>query len=107
MNLMRYTIIDRRGGGSFVAHCDAFTALVAACAHDPATLEEMLDAADSYYGSLRDYVLSGLAIFDERNVPGSYEAARRDILTALPWEQPVFRVVDDFTRETSLRPGRA
>lgn len=107
MNLMRYTVIDEQGGVSFVAHGDASFALVAACAMGPQTLEELLDFADLYYRSLKDYVLNGLSVFDECNVPGHYEPVHTALETQAPDQQPVFRIVDDFTQETSLRPVKA
>ncbi len=107
MNVMRFTIIDGRGGVSFVAHADALPALVKACAQNPGNLEELLDRTAPYYANLREYVLSGLAVFDERNVAGRYGAIHRALELCAPYEQPVFRVVDDVTRETSLRPVKA
>lgn len=106
MNLMRVTVIDGRGGVSFVAHAETLPALVKACGFNPRTLEELLRLAEPYYRPLREHVLNGLAIFDERNAEGSYEAVHY----ALSWpshQHPVFRVVDDLTRETSLRPVKA
>jgi len=107
MDVMRYTVIDKRGAVSFIAHCDAFNAMVAACANDPQTLTEFLAHADTYYQSLQDYVLCGLAVFDERNGPGNYRAIHSALDFCRPEEQPVFRVVDDVTREASLRPVKA
>jgi hypothetical protein len=73
---------------------------------DP-SLEELLDRIAPYYGNLREYVLGGLAVFDERNVEGRYGAIHRALELCAPHEQPVFRVVDDLTREASLRPVKA
>ncbi len=106
MNLMRFTVIDARGGVSFVAHGDALPALVKACGSNPATLEDLLRLAEPYYRPLREHVLNGLAIFDERNAEGHYEAVHQ-ALSWPPHQHPVFRVVDDLTRETSLRPVKA
>lgn len=107
MDLMRFTVIDRKGGVSFVAHGDALPALVAACARNPSTLEHLLDLADHYYKDLKEYVLSSLAVFDEHNAPGRYEAIHRTLAATPPQEQPPFRIVDDVTREASLRPVKA
>jgi hypothetical protein len=46
-------------------------------------------------------------MFDERNVPGHYAFIHEVIETARPEDMPVFRVVDDITREASLRPVKA
>ncbi len=107
MNVMRYTVIDDSGGVSFVAHCDACFALVAACAMGSQTLQQLLDFAELYYCGISDYVQNGLAVFDEWNRPGRYEPVHTAIATCPPEDQPVFRVVDDITREASLRPVKA
>jgi hypothetical protein len=107
MNILRCTIIDRGGGVSFVTHGDALPALVAACARNPQTMDDLLDGADQFYGHLADYVHAGLAVFDEHNTRGHYETIHRALTTLPRHRQPVFRVVDDLTREASLRPVKA
>ena len=107
VNVLRCTIIDARGGVSFVADGDVLPALVKACAARAEMLEQLLDGAAPYYAGLREQVLNGLAIFDERNVEGHYESIHRALELCAPHEQPVFRVVDDSTREASLRPVKA
>jgi hypothetical protein len=104
MNLMRYTVIDRSGGVSFIAHGDALPAFVKACSFYPQTLEDLLDLTTPFYASLREYVLSGLAVFDEHNGNGNWEAIHASLVLSSKYEQPVFRVVDEVTREASLRP---
>jgi hypothetical protein len=105
--MMRFTVIDERGTVSFVAHCSAVVALTAACSSDPTTLHELLDASRRYDRGLREGVLHGLAIFDEHNVPSDLHVIHRQLRELPPREQPVFRVLDDMTREVSLRPVRA
>lgn len=107
MNVMRYTIIDGQGVVSFVGHCDVLSALVAACAQNPLTLEQLLDVADSYYHFLREPVLCGLAVFDEHNVPGQGQSIHSALEHLRPEETPVFRVIDEVTREASLQPVKA
>ncbi len=107
MNLMRCTLIDASGTVSFIVDGEALPALVAACTRNPASLRELLDYAEPLYGDLRERVLNGLAVFDERNVPGNYEAIHRAFDFCAPHEQPLFRVVDDRTREVSLQPVKA
>ncbi len=107
MDVMRYTVVDDRGAVSFVAPCEVCTAMVAACSEDPKDLQDLLDKADFYYRNLKEYVLNGLAIFDERNMDGEYEAIHRELSENLSQRHPVFRVVDEMTRETSLRPVTA
>jgi hypothetical protein len=107
VNVLRCTVIDERGGVSFIAHGDVLPALVKACAANPHTLEQFLDGTEAYYGGLRDQIMNGLAMFDERNVEGHYDSIHVALGICAPYEQPVFRVVDDLTRETSLRPVKA
>src|SRR5262249_31784325 len=104
MNLFRCTLIDRTGTISFVADAEALPALLYGCGKDPATAEEVLRLSDRYYRGLGERVLNGLAIFDERNVPGNYTAVHHALDFCAPHEQPPFRVVDERTRETSLQP---
>jgi hypothetical protein len=106
-NLVRCTLIDRSGGISFVADGEALPALLRACQQQPQTSMELLRLADSYYHGLEERVLNGLAMFDERNVPGAYDAVHQALEFCAPHEQPPFRVVDDRTREASLQPVKA
>lgn len=107
MNLVRCTVVDDQGAVSFVADGDALPALAAACAQNPRGLEELLAITDGYYHDLRDRVLNGLALFDELNAPGNYEAIHQAFAYCAPHEQPVFRVVDDATREMSKQAVKA
>jgi hypothetical protein len=107
MNVIRCTVVDGQGAVSFIVHADALSALTAACSVNPSGLERLLEEAEPYYYSLREQVLNGLAIFEEHNAKGNYQAIHRALELCAPHEQPVFRVVDDFTREASLRPVKA
>jgi hypothetical protein len=107
MNLMRMTVIDRAGGVSFVAHGEALPALMKSCATNPGGLDELLERAEPYYRGLHERVRNGLAMFDERNAGGRNEAIHSALEHARPDESPLFRVVDDVTREASLRPVKA
>ena len=107
MNLMRYTVVDSAGAVSFVAEGDELSALVSACADGVRTLDGLLNAVARRDGKLREHVTSGLAVFDEHNGPGHYEAIHAAIKFQPPHELPVFRVVDDVTRQASLQPVKA
>ncbi|MFI5273447.1 MAG: hypothetical protein ACHQ4H_10495 [Ktedonobacterales bacterium] len=107
MDVMRLTVVDQRGRVSFVAHTSAAVALTAACAQNPATLQQLLDAAHAYDRGLRDLVLNGLAVFDEHNLPGHLEAIHQQLRVLAPRETPVFRVLDETTRDASLQAVRA
>jgi hypothetical protein len=102
--LMRYTIVDHETTVSFIGPDRALQALVAACATGPRTLKNLLDQAALFAADLRERVLSGLAVFDEHNSPenprwihAAFDYCKRE-------DVPVFRVIDDRTRETSLSP---
>lgn len=107
MNVMRFTVVDRDGAVSFILHGDALPAFLASCSSDPANLESLLDRADPYYSGLKDYVSSGLAVFDEHNTAANPSAIHQAFGFLAPQDQPVFRVVDERTREESLRPVKA
>ena len=107
MDVMRLTVVDQSGTVSFVAHTSAAVALTAACSHNPTTLDELLDAAGRYDRGLPSLVQSGLAVFDEHNVPGNTRRIHAQLDMLAPRETPVFRVLDERTREVSLQPVRA
>ncbi len=106
-DVMRFTVIDPRGRVSFVAPCSTLEALVAACASQPHSLEQLLAAADPFIGNLGVRVSSGLAVFDEHNTPENARWIHAAFDYCLPHETPVFRVIDPRTEELSLSPVRA
>ncbi len=101
------TVVDVHGTVSFVAHCSAAVALTAACASDPNSLGDLLDACTRYDRGLRSHVLAGLAVFDEHNLPDNLSVIHRQLDTVPPRDISAFRVLDPVTREASLRPVRA
>jgi len=106
-DVMRFTVVDTTGTVIFVAPCRTMEALVAACTAAPESLERLLEIASRFVPELRDRVLSGLAVFDEHNSrtnPASIHAA---LELLKPADLPVFRVIDDRTRQASLQPARA
>ncbi len=104
---MRFTVIDARNTVSFVAPCDSLMPLVAGCARDPGSLEELLSLADQYASGIQETVLCSLAVFDEYNTGSSFQQIHSALDHCRPHELPAFRVVDDRTREASLRPVHA
>ncbi len=104
---MRFTVLDARGAVSFIAPCRALDALVAACAAGATTLAELLQAASRFEPELDDRVLSGLAVFDEHNTPEHAESIHAALDLLRPADLPVFRVLDERTRQASLQPARA
>lgn len=107
MNLLRFTLIDQSGGISFVADAEVLPALLRGCQQGPGTSMELLHLAESYYHGIEERVLNGLSMFDERNVPGNYQAVHQALAFCAPHQQPPFRVVDDLTRDVSLQPVKA
>jgi hypothetical protein len=103
---LRFTIVDHDGTVSFVGDAFLMLPLVAACASNPRSLSEMLARVDQIDRRLRDRILAGLAIFDEHNVEDNYSAIHRTLEACAAGEEPVFRVVDDVTRQRSLEPTR-
>jgi hypothetical protein len=106
MNLMRFTIVDRNGGVSFVYDGAALNMLLTACSNGPTSVADFLDATARRDGKLREHVACGLAVFDEHNGDGKFEPIHEAIKHFPSDEWPVFRVVDDVTREGSLRSTR-
>jgi hypothetical protein len=64
----------------------------------------MLERADQIDRRLRRRVLVGLAVFDEHNVEGNYGSIHQSLGTAPDDDEPLFRVVDERTRQRSLEP---
>ena len=75
MAVMRYTIVDKSGTVSFIAPWNTLKALIAGCSRKPGpqTLTDLLEAASKYDTGLQDYVLNGLAVFDEHHERASEE----------------------------------
>lgn len=104
MGLMRFTVVDTRSTVSFIGPDRALHALVAACSTGADSIEELLDRISPFVGELRERVLSGLAVFDEHNSRGNTRWIHAAFDYCRPEEAPVFRVLDDRTREISLSP---
>jgi flagellar biosynthesis/type III secretory pathway chaperone len=107
LDVMRFTIVDGQGAVSFVAHTSAALALTAACAQNPTTLAELLEASRQYDRTLSAVVTSGLVIFDEHNLPDDMRHIHEQLRTLPPQKTPVFRVLDEATRDASLQTVRA
>src|SRR3954447_2225618 len=106
MNLMRFTIVGNDRSISFVYDGKALDALIRACSDSPLTLSDFLAAMARREPTVLDYVTCGLAVFDEHNAEGAYEPIHEAIEHFPSDKWPVFRVVDDITREGSLRSTR-
>ncbi|MFN8523409.1 MAG: hypothetical protein U0821_09945 [Chloroflexota bacterium] len=104
MGLMRYTVVDPTTTVSFIAPDRMLQGLVAACCENPSTLGDLLDRVAPFAADLRERVLSGLAVFDEHDSAPEHRWIHAALDICRREEVPVFRVVDDRTREASLSP---
>lgn len=106
MNLMRFTLVDGSGVVSFVFDGTALNALLQTCAEAGETLESFLVPLSRHAPRVYEHLSCGLAVFDEHNSPSNASAIHQAIQHFPSDEWPVFRVVDEVTREASLRPTR-
>jgi len=106
MNLLRFTIVDSVGTASFVYDGVVLNSFLEACALGAHSLSGFLDAVARRNPKVREYVTCGLAVFDEHNLGGNNNVIHEAIEHFHSDEWPVFRVVDDVTREASLSPTR-
>ena len=107
MNVLRCTVVDGAGTTSFLVHPGAAQALAAACASNPGSLTDLLLAAERYFPGLQESVLAGLAVFEEHNAGGNYQALHGALDYYPVDETPVFKVVDERTRDLSVSPVKA
>ena len=105
-NTMRFTVIDARGSVSFVAPVGSLKPLIAACSHRPASVGELLRAVAPYDDQVAKDVASGLAVFDEHITPDTSERLHRLLDDEPERTPPVFRVLDERTREASMQAAR-
>lgn len=102
---MRFTILDEAGGFSFLGPAHALKMLAAACSAGVRSGSELLSVLAEYDASLASLVLDGLAVFDEHcvpNAPGGFERWQIDYSLDGP---RAFRVVNELSRQASLRSG--
>ncbi len=104
MYVIRFTVIDDRGTSSFVGPCHVIKMLTAACSCHPAGIQQLLQYARSYDEAFVRSIESGLAIFDEHNTRENHAAFQELMETTSPAELPPFRVVDERSRQLSLKP---
>lgn len=103
--VMRFTVIDPVGTISFIAPSGSLKPMIAACSHNPQSLDELLQALALYDDLLAAEVRSGLAVFDEHVTADAPEGAGRLLETRLD-APAVFRVVDEATGEASRKAVR-
>ncbi len=103
---MRFTVIDSRSTISFVATAGSLKPLVAACSHNPNSLDEFLRALALYDDQLAADVQGGLAIFDEHITDETPERIGQLFAGHAAHVSAVFRVLDERSREESFRAVR-
>jgi len=104
MGLMRFTVVDNTSTVSFIGPDHALHGLVAACSTGPATMAELLERAAPFVADLGERVKSGLAVFDEHNARGNTRWIHAAFDACSREDIPVFRVLDERTRDMSLSP---
>ena len=107
MDAMRYTLIDSEGGLSFVWGCRILRSMLSGCISGAASNSQLLERASIRDSRLIEHVESGLAVFDEHNVAGNTLPIWQAFENLPSHQWPPFRVVDNVTRESSLRQARA
>ena len=107
MSKIRLTVIDGTSTVSFIGPGHGAKVLTAACSQRPTHLAALLSAAKPFDPDLIDYLLDGLAHFDEHNGTGRYGAIHAILASADDAVAPPFRVVDEITRAASLTPVSA
>ncbi len=104
--VLRFTIVDGSGTVSFVGDSFFLQPLLVGCAAGARSLPELLDIANAVDKRIRDYVLNGLAVFDEHNTRENFRSIQAQIALLEGEDGPVLRVLDDVTRAESNRPTR-
>jgi hypothetical protein len=107
MTLIRFTVADARGTSSFVGPCHVIKMLVAACARNPDTVEELLERAGRFDAEFARGVLNGLAVFDEHNRRGNSAHIEHLLSAARSADWPPFRVLSERTHRASTQPAQA
>jgi hypothetical protein len=107
LDAIRYTFVAPNGTVSFVADCRFLPAVISACIENAGSLSEVLDIVARRNKQLKQYVTTGLLVFEEHNTPDDHSWIDNQIAAKPSRELPVFRVLSDTTREASLRPAHA
>jgi hypothetical protein len=108
--LIRVTITDREQTVSFLTTRETALRLVAGCSVDPASLGELLIAADVYQRGLAAAVMADLMEFDKRlrqQGAGPLQAAIRLSRERGELFQPAFQVVDELSGQEACQPRGA
>ena len=81
--------------------------MLSGCISGAASNSQLLERASIRDSRLIEHVESGLAVFDEHNVAGNTLPIWQAFENLPSHQWPPFRVVDNVTRESSLRQARA
>jgi hypothetical protein len=102
--MLRFTVIDPEGTISFGGPGHLAKMLAAACAHNPATIDQVLGTLTSLDPATTDGLKHGLARFDEFVVRDDASSIQDWIAQNDPLDGTPFRLIDPSLREATLSP---
>jgi len=102
--LLRFTVIDNEGTISFGGPGHLAKMMAAACAHSPASIDQVLATLATLDPSTTDSVRHGLARFDEFVVRDDATSIEEWIAQNDPLSGTAFRLIDPRLREATLTP---
>jgi hypothetical protein len=104
MSSMRFTIIDERQTVSFLAPPHLLKALAATCSRGAATVKDVVSLLEEYDLHVARAIRDGLAVNAEHATSDDAVWTHRRIEES-PDDPGPFAVVDDVTRQASLKSG--
>ena len=107
IRLIRVTIIDREQKVSFLATQETMLRLVAGCSANPATLGELLVAADIYEPGIAAAVMADLMEFDKvirQKGTAFIDTAITQSRTRQEEFRPAFQVINEVTEQEAYNP---
>src|SRR5262245_23837748 len=104
--MMRFTIVDGQGTISFPGPPHGLKALAAGCSAGAEDHRSLLSSLAAYDADLAEFVLDGLAVFDEHVAAANPDSVRRWLDDVDDSRERPLRVVDEATRRVSLEPRR-
>ena len=102
--LLRFTVIDNEGTISFGGPGHLAKMMAAACAHSPASIDQVLATLATLDPSMTDSIKHGLARFDEFVVRDDATSIEQWIAQNDPLSGTAFRLIDSRLREATLTP---
>ena len=102
--LLRITLIDGEGTISFGAPGHTAKMMAAACAHNPTSIEQVLNTLTTLDPASADALKHGLARFDEFVVRDDATSIDEWLAQNDPLDGTPFRLIDPRLREATLTP---